>query len=241
MGEGYVHDNLKICEACDFDHEIVTPSFSLGAPSGLAGGAGGGGIAFAGITDEHDTDGGMAAGIGYGDPNKIGGLVSLTIGSVNPVDGGSFNRGAINISAGHNFKEHLLGVSVGVDDISIWHANSNDHDPNPSFYVATTKLVPRDKYPMAFTLGLGNNDFAKVNEDKDKKDKVYPFASGAIYIKPQISLIADYTSNIVTLGVGLVPFPKAPISMTLGLYDVGKERTDNEMSFVGSIAMSFSF
>ncbi|MFK4785450.1 hypothetical protein [Fusobacterium sp. MFO224] len=234
-------EKFEVCKVCSFEEELVPPSFTLGAPSGIPGGKGGGGMAVSGITDKDDTDGGLAFGVGYGDPNKIGGLVSLSIGSVNPVDGGAFNRGALNISAGHSFPDQLIGVSVGVNDIDLWHANHDDHDDDPSLYISATKIIPYNRYPVMLTAGLGNNNFAKVNETGDKKDHVYPFVSGAVYVTPQISLIADYTSDIVTLGAGIVPFPKLPVAFTLGAYDIGKEREEDKVSFIASMAISVRF
>ena len=228
--------------AChDFSEEIAVPSFSLNVPSGLACGYGGGFIGLSGMTDDDDTDGGIGFGVGYGDPDKIGGVVSLSIGSIDPSDGGSFNRGALNISAGHDFRDQLIGVSVGMDSINLWHDNDEDHDKNPSMYLAVTKLVPNEVAPMVFTVGAGNNNFAKVNESGDKKDKIYPFVSGAVYVMPQVSLIADYSSDIVSAGVGLVPFPHLPLTMTLEAYDLGKERDEDTVSFVGSVCLSFNF
>ncbi|MFA6878627.1 MAG: hypothetical protein WCQ76_06965 [Fusobacterium sp.] len=240
LGEGTITDRFSVYKVDDFSQLNSVPSFSLGAPAGLAGGFGGAFIGVSGITDKDDTDGGMSIGMGYGDPNKIGGNVSLGIGSIDPVDGGALNRGALNISAGHNFREHLIGVSVGVNSINLWHDNGEDYDKTPSIYVATTKLLANERFPMAMTLGFGNNNYAKVNESGDKDEHFYPFLSGAVYVMPQLSLIADYTSDIVTLGIGVVPFPDLPVSLTFGAYDVGHERDEDKVSFIGSLSVSFA-
>lgn len=93
---------FEVCKCCDFSEECSIPSYSLNVPSGLAGSAGGGFVALSGITDKHGTDGGLSFGVGYGDSSeKIGGSVSIGVGSIDPVDGGAFNRGSLNISAGH--------------------------------------------------------------------------------------------------------------------------------------------
>ncbi|WP_163468938.1 hypothetical protein [Fusobacterium sp. IOR10] len=239
LGVGDETKKFEICKCGNFAEECSIPSFSLNVPSGMAGGAGGGYIGLSGITDKDDTDGGLSVGMGYGDSDKIGGTISLGIGSINPVDGGAFNRGSLNISAGHNFREQLIGVAVGMDNINIWHDNGGDHDTSPSMYLAVTKLLPNDTAPMVFTVGAGNNNFAKVNETGDKKDKIYPFVSGAIYIMPQVSLIADYSSDIVSAGVGLVPFPHFPLSVTAGVYDLTKEREEDKISFIGSVCVCF--
>lgn len=74
-----------------------------------------------------------------------------------------------------------------MDAIDLWHDNPDkgeDHDTSPSLYLAVTKLVPNDTMPMVFTVGAGNNNFSKINETRNKKDQVYPFVSGAIYVMP---------------------------------------------------------
>lgn len=83
-----------------------------------------------------------------------------------------------------------------------------------------------------------------MNEDGDKKDHVYPFVSVAAYVMPQLSLIADYTSGVTTLGVGIVPSPKLPITITMGAYNVNKQTVDtgnDKVSFVGSLSASYAF
>ncbi|MDP0506688.1 MAG: hypothetical protein Q7K47_05570 [Fusobacterium sp. JB019] len=233
---------FEICRCNDFSEECSIPSYSMNVPSGLAGSAGGGFVALSGITDKHDTDGGLSFGVGYGDSGeKIGGTISVGIGSIDPVEGGAFNRGALNISAGHSFRDKLIGVAVGMDGINLWHGSDNDHDKSPSMYLAVTKLVPNDTLPMVFTVGAGNNNFAKVNESGDKKDHIYPFVSGTVYVMPQVSLIADYSSDIVSAGVGFVPFPHFPISFTAGAYDLTKERKEDRVSFIASACLCFEF
>jgi len=235
----YNFTDFAVYKVDRFNELRAVPGFSLGAPSGMVSRKHAGYVSVSGIKDKDDIDGGMILGMGYGDPNKIGGDISLSIGSVNPSDGGAFNRGALNLSVGHNFTDYLLGVSFGIDGINLWHDNDDDHDTNPSMYLSTTKLIPNDIAPMTFTVGVGNNNYAKVNETGDKKDKIYPFVSGAIYLMPQLSLIGDYTSKIATVGVSFVPFPRLPIAMSLGAYDITKERKEDKVSLIGTLSMAF--
>ena len=229
--------------AQNYQELAAVPGFTMSAPAGLVPGKG---VVFAGIGGLHtngkkgnDTDGSMAVGFGYGNPYEtVGGAVSLSLGSINPDDGGAFNRGSLNLSLGHNFSQYGLGVAVGVNTIDLWHDNGKD-EMDESYYTSVTKLLPND-----VTAGLGNNDFAKVNEDGDKKDHVYPFVSVAAYVMPQLSLIADYTSGVTTLGVGIVPSPKLPITITMGAYNVNKQTVDtgnDKVSFVGSLSASYAF
>ena len=226
--------------AKNFQELRALPGFTINAPAGLVPGAG---VVFAGISgtsNSDDTDGGLGFGFGYGNPyESVGGAASLTIGSIDPRDGGSFNRGGLNLSLGHVFSEYGLGAAVGVTNIDLWHA---DHDQklDPSFYGAVTKLLPNDIAPMTLTVGLGNNIYADVDEDGDKKDKVYPFVSLAAYVLPQMSLIADFTSGITSAGVSVVPFPSIPVSMTMGAYDISDE-TIQGTSFIAGLSAAYVF
>ena len=226
--------------AKNFQELRALPGFTINAPAGLVPGSG---VVFAGISgtsNSDDTDGGLGFGFGYGNPyESVGGAASLTIGSIDPRDGGSFNRGGLNLSLGHVFSEYGLGAAVGVTNIDLWHA---DHDQklDPSFYGAVTKLLPNDIAPLTLTVGLGNNIYADVDEDGDKKDKVYPFVSLAAYVLPQMSLIADFTSGITSAGVSVVPFPSIPVSMTMGAYDISDE-TVQGTSFIAGLSAAYVF
>ena len=226
--------------AKNFQELRALPGFTINAPAGLVPGAG---VVFAGISgtsNSDDTDGGLGFGFGYGNPyESVGGAASLTVGSIDPRDGGSFNRGGLNLSLGHVFSEYGLGAAVGVTNIDLWHA---DHDQklDPSFYGAVTKLLPNDIAPMTLTVGLGNNMYADNDETGDKKGKVYPFVSLAAYVLPQMSLIADFTSGITSAGVSVVPFPSIPVSMTMGAYDISDE-TVQGTSFIAGLSAAYAF
>ena len=228
--------------AKDFTEMAALPGFTLSAPAGLVPGAG---VVFGGVSGTYNsvehTDGAMGFGIGYGNPYEtLGGAISLSLGSINPDDGGAFNRGNLNVSVGHTFKEYGFGVAVGMSGATLWHDNSGD-DIDPSFYGSVTKLLPNDIAPIAITAGLGNNAYADTKESGNKKDKVYGFVSGAVYILPQVSLIADYTSGVTSVGVGVVPFPSLPITLTAGAYDITKEGNQEEVSFIGGLSAAYVF
>lgn len=238
-----VNEGRYFYVAQNYQELAAVPSFTMSAPAGLVPGAG---VVFGGVSGTHnsveDTDGALGFGFGYGNPyESLGGAVSLSIGSINPDDGGAFNRGDLNLSLGHTFSEYGFGVAVGVTGVELWHDNNNGHDVDPSFYGAVTKLLPNDIVPVIVTAGLGNNAYADTNSTGDKKDKVYPFASVAAYIMPQVSLIADFTSGVTTLGVGIVPSPKLPVTITLGAYDIAKQGNQDTTSFIGSLSAAYTF
>ena len=224
-------------------HEMATlPGFSMGAPSGLVSSYG---VAFAGLSgrrDSDDTDGALALGMGFGNPDTIGGAVSLGIGSIDPRDGGSFNRGNLNLNVGHHFKEYGFGWSVGMTGLDLWHASKLDGDnQDPSFYTAVTKLWANDIVPVAITAGFGNNSYADINKENDRKDKVDGFGAVAFYLIPQLSLVVDYTSNILTTGISVVPFPEYPISVSLGATNLTEQGPNDKVAAIGSIAAAYVF
>lgn len=224
-------------------HEMATlPGFSLTAPSGLVSSYG---VVFAGLSgkkDSNDTDGALAFGMGFGNPEEIGGSVSLGIGSIDPTDGGAFNRGDLNVSVGHHFKDLGLGVSVGMTGLSLWRAEKLHGDyKEPSFYLATTKLWGNDFVPVAVTVGFGNNSYADINKENDRKDKVDGFGSVAFYLHPQLSFITDYTSNVLTTGISVVPFPAYPISASIGATNLTKQGPNDKVAAIGSIAAAYVF
>ena len=228
--------------AKNFQEVKVIPGFTMNAPIGLVPGKG---VIFAGVSgtynDVEHADGALGLGFGYGNPaESLGGAVSLSLGSINPEDGGALNRGNANISVGHTFTEYGLGTAVGMTGATLWHDNGDD-ELDPSFYASVTKLLPNDVAPAVLTVGIGNNAYADTNASGDKKDKVYPFVSGAVYIIPQVSLIADFTSGVTTVGLGIVPFPTLPVSFTVGAYDIAKQGNQNETSFIGSMSAAYVF
>ena len=226
--------------ANDYQELKALPSFSINAPAGLVPGSG---IAFVGISgtrNSHDTDGGFGFGVGYGNPyESLGGAISLSVGSVDPRDGGSFDRGNINVSAGHIFSEYGLGISVGSSNIDLWH-NDSKNKLDPSYYLSATKLLPNEIAPITITVGAGNNMYAKTDEKGNKNHKVYPFISAAAYILPQLSIIVDYTSDITSAGFGIVPSPKLPVSLILGAYDITDE-TSFGTSFMAGLSAAYTF
>lgn len=224
-------------------HELATiPGFSLGAPSGLVSSYG---VSFFGLSGKKSSttdDGALAFGIGFGDSDKIGGSASIGVGSIDPRDGGAFNRGNLNLNVGHNFRKYKFGWSIGAAGIDLWHSSSFDRDNDkPSFYTAVTKLYANNVAPIAITGGFGNNGYADMTIDHNREHKIGAFGSVAVYVLPQVSLILDYTTGILGTGISLVPFPQYPVTVNLGATNLNKQGTDNKVSAIGSIAAAYVF
>ncbi len=225
-----------------YDELAALPGSSLGAPSGLVSGWGSAFVAFGGLanTSSSDkTDGSLAFGMGVGDPIKsIGSVISLSIGSVSP-DGGAGERGALSVSVGKFFVGPQLGVAIGAINVAGW--NDITDKPKHSAYLALTKIIPIEDHPIIINAGVGTNAFADVQE-LDPESEAGAFISAGVYLTPHISLIADYTSRILTLGTSILPVSDFPLIITMGAFDVNNRVPGDEgTTFVGSVAYSFTF
>ena len=231
--------------AKNFSDLAMLPGFSMGAPVGLVPSWG---VVFGGISgatnptgSSTNTDGAISSGFGFGDANKnIGGALTLGIGSINPTDGGEFNRGYAGLSMGHFFVKSLTGVSVGIQNIGGWTAGGDM--PDKSYDAAVTQLLPNNFMPVVVTAGLGNNLYAFERSTRPATTSVAPFGAVAVYVLPQVSLIADYTSGVTTLGTSIVPIAKLPIVVSLGARDIFKyEEGRTKISFIGSVGYAYTF
>jgi len=232
----------------DFSKTKASPTFSMAAPSGLSPMQP---VVFFGVGGISDVpgsstkvDGAMAVGYGTDLPFAgLGAAFTLDLGSINPSDGGMFNRGDLGISIGKFFQKQKLGIGVGIKNITLWHADAGKN--TPSTYLAATKFIALKNSMIIINGGLGNNAFRTITDTSSRSQrakKVSPFASVAYYPLPQLSMVADYTAGLTTIGVGIVPIAAWPVSISLGLYDVAKVIPgDNNTAFVGSLSTSYSF
>lgn len=240
--------NLDYFYTTNFAKTKASPTFSMAAPSGLTPNKAVMFFGIGGITDISGsakmTDGAMAIGYGRDLPfAKLGAAFTLDLGSINPTDGGMFNRGDLGITIGKFFPLVNVGVSVGIKNITLWHPAADRN--TPSSYIAATKIYKFKDSMAIMNGGLGNNAFRTITDTSPSSDrikKVSFFTSAAYYPIPQLSFVADYTAGISTLGVGIVPVAAWPVSISLGLYDVGNTIQNRpNTSIVASLSSSYSF
>jgi len=232
----------------NFAKTKASPTFSMAAPSGFNPSKPVVFFGIGGITDlsgsPKKTDGSMAVGYGTDLPfADLGAAFTLDLGSINPADGGMFNRGDLGISVGKFFQSLGMGVSLGIKNISLWYASAGKN--TPSTYLAASKIYKFKDSMLIINGGLGNNAFRTITDSSSRAErsiKVSLFASAAYYPVPQLSFVADNTAGITTLGLGIVPIAAWPVSISLGLYDVGKVIPNrSQTSIVGSLSTSYSF
>ncbi|MCX5773728.1 MAG: hypothetical protein NTX05_03860 [Fusobacteria bacterium] len=221
-GDSSVAKSSRPLFAQYFSDMSALPGFSLGAPSGMVPGWGtvfyGASMATSSSTNG-GLDGGISLGMGYGNPfDLLGGSITLGLASVNPDEiGNEFgNAGYYSINTGHFFVDQQIGVSIGMNNFAGWLPTGAVGAP--SYSVAATKIFGVPFHPIIASFGIGNGNYTDVRNSNTAEP--YPFASGAIYITPQISYIIDYTSGITTTGFSIVPVYWVPVILNVGLYDL---------------------
>ena len=240
---------LELFSADRYDEVATLPVFSLGAPTGMVASWGSVFVAFGGLATESAgtsrTDASSSVGMGFGNPVKsIGATLSLSIGSVAP-DGDMAERGSVGFSIGKFFVGPQLGVAIGGIDVGGWNDITLPRDH--SAYIAVTKIIPLDEYPIIVSLGAGNNAFADVqtialNPTLNPRKEIDAFAAIAFYLTPHINLLVDYTAGVSSAGTSIAPLADVPLVITLGAYDISKDVPGHtSVSFTGSIAYAFRF
>jgi hypothetical protein len=233
----------------NFSKTKASPTFSMAAPSGLVPSQQVGFMGIGGISNipgsPTKTDGAMAVGYGMGLPwYNLGAAFTLDLGSINPSDGGMFNRGDLGISIGKFYKNIQTGISFGIKNITLWYADAGRN--TPSSYLAATKIYNLSNSVVIINGGIGNNAYRTITDTASRSTRskrISPFASAAYYPLPQLSLVADYTAGITTVGIGIVPVAAWPLSLSFGLYDVNNAIKDhrNGTPFIGSLSTSYNF
>lgn len=225
----------------EYQNLASLPSYTISAPSGLVASKG---VIFGGAsfrTNKHSDDASLAMGMGFGDAyNSIGGSATLGIGSVDPRDGGAFNRGALDLVFGHNFSEYGLGIAVGATNINLWRATSADQK-DASFYTSVTKLLSNDYAPVIVTAGLGNNEYVSYKRGENFRRKIEGFGAVAVYVHPQVSLIADYTAGLTAAGVSFVPVKTWPVNITLAYDDIFEQSYEEKSAFLATVSAAYTF
>jgi len=237
--ENQISDTSYVSE---FNNLEMLPAFSLTAPSGFTPTENFVSASLGGISNSPGSNqnarGAASLGLGLAFPSDIGLAINVDL-------GGKFlgERQELALSIGKYFTNLDMSFSAGGRNITMWH---NDGSKNtPSFFVAASKLIMLEDTIAIVNVGVGNSDFRTITDaasSESRKTTFSPFASGAYYIFPQLSLIADYTSGIATLGAGYVPSATWPLSLSFGVYDVAKAIPNhNNTSFIASVSSSYTF
>jgi hypothetical protein len=208
--------------AVDARGRSVAPGMTIGVPSGFGAAYG---DAFAAIAfqyqhrEYHDVrDGGVAAGFGLGDPQRLLGIevVATSFGTFR-----SCCRGALSLKA-HRLLPGDVSAAVGVENAVIWGYS----DSGLSLYAAATKILFPGQDPgslfgtVALTGGVGNGRFRRNEDLAAERQTVNPFGSVGVRLAPKASAIATWTGQDLAAGVSIVPFPRVPLFITPAVADL---------------------
>lgn len=225
-----------------FTQMSALPGSSLGAPSGMVASKGSAFVGIGGMNtpDTSRTDGSLTVGMGLGDSIKsVGATASVTVGSINNSDGGFGERKAVNLSVGKFFENDQIGLAIG--GVNLASSNRTSTPADPSIYAAVTKVFSIPNHPVIVNFGIGSNDFVDIKyqpaDSKDRVQAVSPFVSAGYYVNPHVSLIADYTALVGSIGASISPVHKIPLTITVGAYDV----TGDEVSYTAALGYSFTY
>ncbi len=226
----------------NFDELKALPAFSLVAPSGFTPTQdyiswGLGGISHVPNTS-NNSKAAASLGLGLALPANFGITFNIDL------EGrGLSKRQELSVNMGKYFTSLDMGVSFGSRNITLWHDDGTRN--TPSVYIAATKVLLLKNNLGIINAGIGNNDFRTIKDTAPSTSRVKvvsPFISLAYYPLPRLSLIADYTSGITSLGVGVVPLASCPLSLSLGMYDVAKTIPNhNKLSFVATLSAAYTF
>lgn len=167
-------------------------------------------------------DGNIVLGSGLGKGNEsIGFDVSLLLDDI----GFQNTRFADSGAFGAKFFRWItpnVSVALGAASIGQWgsmRAYSN------SWYGSMTDYFSPfagGRFPMAVTFGVGTGAFFSESDSNSNVDsQIKPFGSLALSVSPNLSVIADYTADMWSSGVSVVPLLQWPIAITAYASNLG--------------------
>jgi hypothetical protein len=221
---------------------VVTPSGSISTPSAFGANFGQifGGFGFQSRTRfTNQADGGLALGVGLGEPQKIVGLdVTLAILSL---FGDNAGRGSFSFKIHRSLPEGFA-VALGFENAIRW----GETDAGSSIYGVVSKFfqfTETTKEPfsqLTLSLGVGGGRFRSEGAIEDGVNSLGVFASAGLRIVEPVSAIVEWSGQDLNAGISLIPFPKIPLTVNLAGADLTGNAGDGAR-FVMSIGYNYFF
>ena len=221
---------------------VVAPSASISTPIGFGANFGQifGGFGFQSRTRfTNQADGGLALGVGLGEPQKIVGLdVTLAILSL---FGDNAGRGSFSFKI-HRSLPESFAVALGFENAINWGGT----DGSSSIYGVVSKffqLTETTKEPfsqLTLSLGVGGGRFRSEGAIEDGVNSLGVFASAGLRIVEPVSAIVEWSGQDLNAGISLIPFPKVPLTVNLAGADLIGNAGDGAR-FVMSIGYNYFF
>ncbi|MCT7971726.1 hypothetical protein [Laspinema olomoucense] len=170
-------------------------------------------------------DGTISTGFGLGNPRRTVGLQTtvtvLDLMSNRNDDDGFMKRGSISFKL-HRLLPNNFAVAVGVENAIVWGFT----DAGTSTYGVVSKtfsLRENTEEPFSrvtVSLGVGNGRFRFEDDFNNDVNTVNVFGSVGVRVHPQVSAIADWSGQDLTLAASIVPFKNIPLVFTPAIADI---------------------
>ena len=221
---------------------VVAPSASISTPIGFGANFGQifGGFAFQSRTRfTNQADGGLALGVGLGEPQKIVGLdVTMAILSL---FGDNAGRGSFSFKIHRSLPEGFA-VALGFENAIRWGGT----DAGSSIYGVVSKFfqfTETTKEPfsqLTLSLGVGGGRFRSEGAIEDGVNSLGVFASAGLRIVEPVSAIVEWSGQDLNAGISLIPFQNIPLTVNLAGADL-TGNAGNGARFVMSIGYNYFF
>ena len=221
---------------------VVAPSASISIPIGFGANFGQifGGFAFQSRTRfTNQADGGLALGVGLGEPQKIVGLdVTMAILSL---FGDNAGRGSFSFKIHRSLPEGFA-VALGFENAINWGGT----DAGSSIYGVVSKFfqfTETTKEPfsqLTLSLGVGGGRFRSEGAIEDGVNSLGVFASAGLRIVEPVSAIVEWSGQDLNAGISLIPFQNIPLTVNLAGADLTGNAGDGAR-FVMSIGYNYFF
>ena len=221
---------------------VVAPSASISIPIGFGANFGQifGGFGFQSRTRfTNQADGGLALGVGLGEPQKIVGLdVTMAILSL---FGDNAGRGSFSFKIHRSLPEGFA-VALGFENAINWGGT----DAGSSIYGVVSKFfqfTETTKEPfsqLTLSLGVGGGRFRSEGAIEDGVNSLGVFASAGLRIVEPVSAIVEWSGQDLNAGISLIPFQNIPLTVNLAGADL-TGNAGNGARFVMSIGYNYFF
>jgi hypothetical protein len=171
------------------------------------------------------SDGTISTGFGLGNPRRTVGL-QTTVTVLDLVDNRSYDdgfmkRGSISFKL-HRILPNNFAVAAGIENAIVWGFT----DAGTSTYGVVSKVFPlRESTEEPFSrvtvsLGVGNGRFRFEDDFNNDVNTVNVFGSVGVRVHQQVSAIADWSGQDLTLAASIVPFRNIPLVLTPAIADI---------------------
>ncbi|MFO0148130.1 MAG: hypothetical protein ACK525_04310 [Microcystis sp.] len=221
---------------------VVAPSASISIPIGFGANFGQifGGFAFQSRTRfTNQADGGLALGVGLGEPQKIVGLdVTMAILSL---FGDNAGRGSFSFKIHRSLPEGFA-VALVFENAINWggtDAGSSIYGVVSKFF-QFTETTEEPLSQLTLSLGVGGGRFRSEGAIEDGVNSLGVCASAGLRIVEPVSAIVEWSGQDLNAGISLMPFPKVPLTINLAGADLTGNAGDGAR-FVMSIGYNYFF